>query len=324
MEQFFNTHNFAVPDILVKLEIGPFVCGCATESFLHDLNLEYISVSASQSAPERGAGERTPAKLSEVDDHELSTNPEESLLSDLTSEPDASSDHESAHSNGLFEALPHADWWGDADVIAMRGLEELPQVSRLVNVELVHSQPVSSCKSQPWEEGESLELYERMRGIDAQGEEHVAWWMNVGDSSLVMMSKVLDPVRLHQCFFSDSDTRSVSEECLATRLKLIISPVQVQLPFPSKGPHNAETLGAFFGEGASCTLTRSRDAHKGDFIVVQIDLYSKWLLRKAMQSLGFRKGNVLDLILVDWPGQAVIASSRLSVTDEFLKRQASK
>ena len=56
-----------------------------------------------------------------------------------------------------------------------------------------------------------------------------------------------------------------------------------------------------------------------DIIVVQIDLFCHMMLRFALKNVGFRPGNVVDAILVDWPGQAVLASMRLTVTDEFLK-----
>jgi transposase InsO family protein len=122
------------------------------------------------------------------------------------------------------------------------------------------------------------------------------------------MFEVLDRPALERC---------LSDDALGKRLKLLIKAVKCNLPFPGKGPKEADTVGYFFGKGAS--VSRSHTPDGVEVVTVQIDLFSVTILRWALQSVGFRQGNVIDAILVDWPGQAVVASFRLAVTDNFLK-----
>jgi transposase InsO family protein len=154
--------------------------------------------------------------------------------------------------------------------------------------------------------GESHARYTNLGARDPE-KTYVAWWLNRGDVSLVSVNEVVDRPALERC---------LDDDALGKRLKLLIRAVKCSLPFPSKGPKDADTVGYFFGKGAS--LTRSQTADGVDVVTVQIDLFSVTILRWALQSVGFRKGNIVDAILVDWPGQAVLASYRLAVTDAFL------
>jgi len=138
------------------------------------------------------------------------------------------------------------------------------------------------------------------------GKMYAVTWMNFGTISLLSVSEVLDRERFEACLV---------EDCLGRRLKLLLIPVAFSIPFPAKGPRDAESVGSFFGQAAS--MSRSRTAAGIDHVVFQVDLYSKWLLRVAMQSVGLRPGNILDIVFVDWPGQAVITSYRITVTPEL-------
>jgi len=40
-------------------------------------------------------------------------------------------------------------------------------------------------------------------------------------------------------------------------------------------------------------------------------------MKQALVRFGFRKDGAVDVILVDWPGQAVLLSVRLSGTEEL-------
>jgi hypothetical protein len=153
----------------------------------------------------------------------------------------------------------------------------------------------------------SHEHYRRLGAKEASSS-YIAWWLNVGDSSLLSVSEVIDRPAWERCLAGDP---------LGTRMKLLIRAVKCTLPFPGKGPKDADTVGSFFGKGAS--LTRTKTSEGADLTVLQIDLYYLMVLRFALQNVGFRQGNVVDIILVDWPGQAVVASCRIEVTDEFLK-----
>jgi hypothetical protein len=214
----------------------------------------------------------------------------------------------SSVSTGAIVLPPRADWWDDVDTKLAPGLESAPFLTRLLSADLVkHPDLTKSKRPAPWETGESHEKYKTM-GACKPDSGYVALWLNVGECSLLSMSQVLDRAALEKCLADDP---------LKQRLKLLIRAVQCKLPFPGKGAKDADTVGAFFGKGAS--LTRSRTADGSDVVVAQVDLYSLRLLRFALQNVGFRTGNVVDIILVDWPGQAVFAAMRLAITDDFVK-----
>lgn len=208
-------------------------------------------------------------------------------------------------------AVPPADWWGAADTAAVAGLAGVPSMSRLLGVDVVRHPSAGTSRAPkrlvPWSPGQSQELYERL-GASHKKKSYVLFWLNLGELSLASAFEVVDPVKYEQC---------LADSCLAKRIKLLIHPVKCSLPFPAKGPKEADTVGTFFGSGASCVRTKSC---KGvDHAIIQVDLFSKWLLRMALQKVGFREGNVVDIILVDWPGQAVVAATRLSVTESFVQ-----
>jgi len=198
------------------------------------------------------------------------------------------------------------DWWDDADTKVVPSLETTPSLTRLLGADIV-KHPGLKKKPAPWLPSESHSTYSRLGARD-ETSSYVAWWLNVGEASLLSVSEVLDRAAMERCLANDP---------LGKRVKLLIRAVKCTLPFPGKGPKEADTVGAFFGKGAS--LTRGNTAEGTDIIVLQIDLYYLYLLRFALQNVGFRQGNVVDIIAVDWPGQAVLASIRMSVTDEFLK-----
>jgi len=216
------------------------------------------------------------------------------------------------HSEETAQRTPHPksdqDWWFDAETRIVPGLEAAPSLSRLLGADIIsHPGLGRSQRPKPWLQGESHSCYWRL-GARKASSSYVAFWLNVGDSSLLSLSEVIDRPALERCLANDP---------LGKRVKLLIRAVKCSLPFPGKGPKDADTVGAFFGKGAS--LSRGRNDEGCDILVLQIDLYYLMMLRFALQNVGFRQGNVVDIILVDWPGQAVLASVRLSVTDEFLK-----
>jgi hypothetical protein len=205
-------------------------------------------------------------------------------------------------------SVPRQDWWDQAESRLVPGLEDAASLTRLLDCDIIRHAGLSRSKRPaPWAPGESHDCYERL-GAKDQGVSYLAWWLGVGESSVVSISEVIDRPALERCLANDP---------LGGRLKLLLRAVKCSLPFPAKGPKEADTVGYFFGKGAS--LTRSRTSEGVDVVVINIDLYYLRLLRFALQNIGFRPGNVVEALLVDWPGQAVLAAQRLAVTDDFLK-----
>eukprot|EP00930_Biecheleria_cincta_P041236 TRINITY_DN2823_c0_g1_i4.p1 TRINITY_DN2823_c0_g1~~TRINITY_DN2823_c0_g1_i4.p1 ORF type:complete len:370 (+),score=92.45 TRINITY_DN2823_c0_g1_i4:204-1313(+) len=203
-----------------------------------------------------------------------------------------------------------ADWWQAADLTAWAcGSNALasPALLRCARV-VKHSASLGSFDATaPWQPGHCEALHAEL-GAQQPSLGYLAVWLKLNAASLVLISAVPKNV-------------AVELGCrrnLAKDLKLILNPVQVPVPFPAKGPADADTIASFFG-GKATHQSVSQTSGGAKVACVQIDLYSNWMLRMALKQIGFRLGNVLELILVDWPGRQVISALRLAVTEDFLQ-----
>jgi hypothetical protein len=201
------------------------------------------------------------------------------------------------------------DWWSEAEMPNVKGMHDAIHITKLQEVRVVkHAADQKSLDA--WLLGESKKICAELD--DASVKDFVSVWLNVGASSLLLSCEVIDKARLTACMAKDP---------IDKRLKLVLNPVQVKLPFPAKGPKDAETIGSFFGKSAS--LQSSKGSRGGELVNLRIDLYSKWVLKMALQKVGFRVGNVVEILIVDWAGPnenpAVLAACRLSVTEEYVK-----
>lgn len=210
---------------------------------------------------------------------------------------------------------PKQDYWGFAETSTLSDMENPITISRVLHVEYTsHAWTAqrSETRPVPWKKGESHDLYKKC-GAQKPSGAYVAWWLNLGRNSLLSVSEVVDMQKLEQCIAGNG---------LSKRIKLLIKPVECALPFPAKSPKAADTVGDFFGAGAS--LTRDRTAEGTEIVVVQVDLFYLRMLRFALNNVGLRKGNVVDLVLIDWQGKAVLASFRLCCTESFCKLREAK
>lgn len=211
-------------------------------------------------------------------------------------------------SSAAEDVLQEDDWWDHADIHAARGLEDAVAASQLRQMRVIRHGDLSGTWVRPWHADESMDIYREM-GMRSSTCSYVSTWMNLNNVSLMWVSEVLDEAALQCC---------MGEEALMNRVKLIMRPVKARLPFPAKEAENADTIGAFFGlKSSSCVQHSSSDGIR--HFCLQVDVYSKWTLRLAMQKIGFREGNVLDMMLVDWPGRTVLSSARLLVTEDLLQ-----
>jgi len=199
------------------------------------------------------------------------------------------------------------DWWGPADFCSARGLECAVQLSTLLETRVIRHGVLPGSWALPWHANQSMEIYRQM-GMRNSASSYIAAWLSLDTASFLFVSQVLDKERLQLC---------TGRDALMSRLKLVLRPVRATLPFPAKAAPEADTIGAFFGlERSSCVQHCSNDGIH--YTSIQVALYSKWQFRLAMKTFGFRKGNVLEILIVDWPGRAVLACSRISVTPDLL------
>lgn len=203
--------------------------------------------------------------------------------------------------------IPREDWFGPCVSSSAPGFARLDSPADLLSARVIKHVPGEEKR---WLAGRSHELYEEL-GARRAGQNYVAVWLNCGMVSIVFLSDMTE----------GSAAAFADPRILKDRLKLVMNAVQVRLPIPSAGPRGAATVANFFGaNGSSASLVRT--ALGANVACLQIDLYSKWIMRMALQQGGFRTGNTIELYMVDWPGQAVVAGIRLMMTENFLRQIA--
>lgn len=207
-------------------------------------------------------------------------------------------------------------WWAEANAAAVKGLQGATTVARLLDVRVVKPLEMNDADDRsPWHPGQSEELYKAMglragpASVIGGGPAYVALWLGLGSSSLLCFAQATDRRRLGA---------AVAGDPLMQRLKLILNPLRMAVPWPQKAPKDVAPLGTYFGlQNASCT--RARTSWGADYVCIHVDLHAKMLLRLLLQNVVFRKGNVIELLMVDWPGKSVLASCRITMTREALQ-----
>jgi len=214
---------------------------------------------------------------------------------------------EAAHYERVEKApRKSADWWKDADVAAVKGLEDAAELATMLEARVIKTKASAQARV-PWAPGESSELYTAMGMVDPS-KAYLAVWLNLGAASLLFVLECKDQKCLDAC----SDDNFLSE-----RLKFISNPVQMRGAMPSKSPQDADAVGKFFGKKSTSCACGVTD--QGVFYTcIQMDVFSKWLVKIAFQQVALRLGNVLELILVDQPSLSVLAGCRLTMTQELL------
>jgi len=195
----------------------------------------------------------------------------------------------------------HADWWADIDVMSVKDLETGELISKLEEVQIV---PCTQMRT-AFDNHQNIAFKPHISfGLGAPAC-HLELWLTLQKVSIVLHSEVLNIQKLKQCLQSD---------CMMDRLKLVVNPVNVQLPV--KGARESRYVGISFGKrNVSCISSES--GTQLDHVRFQINLAAKWCLRLAFQQLKCHLGSVVDILLIDWPGQTVVAATRLTVTPTF-------
>lgn len=212
-----------------------------------------------------------------------------------------STSHESSTARHVAQ---RQEWWEEAVLTDAKSVAGLDFASQLLDARIVKHGQAPGAEA-PWLPGKSFDLYEDM-GAKNPKEAYLAVWLKINSASLVFLSVVEDPQRLLQCI--------TSPDPLKQRMKFLLNPMNV--PVPCKGARDADTITTFFGSDTQLCQART----DGPIVAsLQIDLFAKWMLRVFLQKFGFRPGVTIEMIIIDWPGKAVLASMRLKVTTGFLQ-----
>lgn len=200
-------------------------------------------------------------------------------------------------------ALVTHDWWCDVDPTTATDAG-LTRASNLVAARVIHEEDPKVL----YDPVATLQLYEEMLEPRIwKRTDYVAVWLGMGPRWLVYLCEATgDALR-------DS---LESGAALKQRVKLILRPVKVRLPFPSSPPKDAEFVGPYFGDGA--TMDKAMLSQSGSQIYgLRVNLYGNWLVKLGLQHIGLQPGNCLDLLVIDWPSRLLLASIRLTITQAF-------
>jgi len=199
-------------------------------------------------------------------------------------------------------------WWNAVNVSSVKGLEESTELTTLLDARVIKCQRNSKTPS-PWEPGQSSELYTSMGMVDPS-KFYAAVWLNLGAASFLFVFE-----------FKEHDSwleTCLAQDFLSHRLKFLSNPVRMRGASPSKLPKDSEGVGSFFGKrNTSCShaVTDNGVPH----ICIQLDVFSKWYVKIAFQQVALRPDNIMELLLVDGPSEAVLAGCRITVTAELLE-----
>jgi len=207
---------------------------------------------------------------------------------------------------GAPPVVPKEDWWREVsrEVATETGLEA---VSTLMSACVIHEED-SKLLMDP---AATRTLYEQMlKPMLWKRNDYVAVWLGMGPRWLVYLCEAT----------GDGIRQSLKSRTALKRIKLILRPVQVRLPFPSSPPKDAEFVGPYFGEGAQ--IDEMMVGPSGSQIyALRVNLYGNWLVKLGLQHIGLQLGNCLDLLVIDWPSKLLLASIRLTVTKAFKDQQ---
>ena len=133
--------------------------------------------------------------------------------------------------------------------------------------------------------------------------------LKMAEQVMVSLNEVMDGAKFDEIFSLDR-----RDELLHKKLKLILSPINSPLPIPAKKPHEAETIGAYFGmDNVDLYLDESLGEVKVASVLVNI--YSKWVIRKFLPLVTASRGRICDFILLSSDDKIVFADFRLLATE---------
>lgn len=197
-----------------------------------------------------------------------------------------------------------ADWWVETNVSAIATCRGLSLPSPIIAAEFFKLS-TNMGKDAPWLPGKWEQLCKEL-GASTPGKSYMAVWLHMGNSSLVWLSELV----------AGNAADYANRDVLTSSIKLMLSPVKVSIPMPRKSPKDLDFAGPFFGTGCSTQVTDLGDGV--NVACLRFDLYSKWVVKIGLQTAGFRNGNILDIVIIDWQHQAIVSAIQLNCTPTFL------
>jgi len=168
-------------------------------------------------------------------------------------------------------------WWGVGPSVPDRRLERsMPghvMISEVSEVMVMKARPIEQLLDQ-------LPLQD----LCSESGKYVMWQLILGKVCLLSLHRII----------SDETYETVvgvgEKSLLNDALKLIVTPVNLSVSAPIKGPKDADTVGSFFGLKHVHFTRASKAQGKYDIAMLSVDLYSVWSLRMLLPSIASNLG----------------------------------
>ncbi len=206
---------------------------------------------------------------------------------------------------------PSGEWWSDARLDAPHVVEDLgddPRIlARTIKVRVIERDEKSSDELGSYFFDIGKKLRSSRRYLIVQ--------LLLGNKIVVSISETFD-VDTFDRVYNEDDLGA-----LANRLKFIVNPANVHIPWSIYGPKESSSIVEFFGEG-NCSIRRKTT--NVDHVVITIDVYSKFLIRSFLPKLAFQPGRICDYMICDYDNRLIHTGFRLVGTETLLNLMKKK
>ena len=198
---------------------------------------------------------------------------------------------------------PSDEWWSDARVDA-------PHVARDLGAEprvLGHTVKVRVLDRSEKSANELSAYFPSF--VPRPNRRYIIVQLLLGKKIIVSLHQVLDNEGFDSLFEQPPDRLS----SLLGRVKLIVNPANVTIPWSITGPKDASSVSDFFGPD-NCSIKTKQDSREITYTVITVDVFSKFMIRSFLPKLAFQPGRISDYMLIDYEARTVLAGYRLVCT----------
>lgn len=193
------------------------------------------------------------------------------------------------------------DWVAEACRTSLEGLACDSPYFNLLGARIVHDALRPT---------ETQALYKDM-GMRDPKSTYAVLWIDYADASLVLLSSLPDSV-------ASPDAPCLLEAFLMRRLQLVVNCLHPRVSLPWTASKSADKLGGHLRRKLT-SCTRSCSPAGVDHLCFRVDLGFSRLQAKLLETVGFRPGNSVEMILVDSTSRMPFVTCQLTVTQEFLR-----
>jgi len=207
---------------------------------------------------------------------------------------------------------PSTEWWCDARLDAPHIVEDLGNepglLGRTFKVRILNRDEKCENELEYFKDCDNIKPLRPTR-------RYLVVQLLMGERIMTSIAEVFDTETFDTVFPDNEDISSLND-----RLKLIVNPANVRIPWCIYGPRESSTIAEFFGPSNS-SIRRKQQNHI-HFVTITIDVYSKFMIRSFLPKLAFQPGRVSDYLIVDYENRVIHTGFRLvctSVLADLLK-----